>query len=176
MAETKTETSGAGAKATEVSLLDDILAETKLKPSDDAYDVELRLVNADRDDPRSISNLYVRARPPADGYTSASYAVSEAGPYADAGPIAGFNRPFRRSTDGKSSAPEKFWSNPGCEWSITDPCAADSAWTGWDQPSAFFSIDPSCPAAKRPANAGHRHRLVSVPTEPVLAAFECAQA
>ena len=46
MADTKTETSGAGAKATEVSLLDDILSETKLKPSDDAYDVAKRGVTA----------------------------------------------------------------------------------------------------------------------------------
>src|SRR6185503_16510250 len=46
MADTTTETSGAGAKATEVSLLDDILSETKLKPSDDAYDVAKRGVTA----------------------------------------------------------------------------------------------------------------------------------
>ena len=46
MADTKTDPSGAGAKATEVSLLDDILAETKLKPSDDVYDVAKRGVTA----------------------------------------------------------------------------------------------------------------------------------
>jgi HAE1 family hydrophobic/amphiphilic exporter-1 len=32
--------------------------------ADDAYDVELRLVGVDRGDPRSISQLYVRAKPP----------------------------------------------------------------------------------------------------------------
>ena len=46
MADTKTETSGAGAKATEVSLLDDILAETKMTPSDEGYDVAKRGVQA----------------------------------------------------------------------------------------------------------------------------------
>src|SRR5207248_1834830 len=84
---------------------------------------------------------------------------------------------FRRSSEGKSSsAPETFWSNPNCERSITDQCAGDSAWIGWDRLCAFSLTDPLCPVAKRPANAGHRHRLVLVPTGPVPLAFECAQA
>ncbi len=41
--------------------------------ADDAYDVELRLVNVDRDDPDTISQLYVRAQPPP-GRTSPSVA------------------------------------------------------------------------------------------------------
>src|SRR5882724_4089808 len=87
------------------------------------------------------------------------------------------HRLLRRSSEGKSSAaPEKFWSNPNCERSITDPCAGDSAWIGWDRPCAFSLRDPLYPVAKRPANAGRRHRLVLVPTEPVPPAFECAQA
>src|SRR5215470_2809713 len=91
---------------------------------------------------------------------------------------AGESKPLRRSSEGKSSsaAPEKFWSNPNCERSITDPCAGDSAWIGWDRLCAFFLTDPLCPVAKRPANADHRHRLVLVPTGPVPPAFECAQA
>src|SRR6266480_2981935 len=84
---------------------------------------------------------------------------------------------LRRSSKGKSSsAPETFWSNPNCKRSITDPCAGDSAWIGWDRLCAFSLTDRLCPVAKRPANAGHRHRLVLVPTEPVPLAFECAQA
>src|SRR5215467_7560803 len=91
--------------------------------------------------------------------------------------VGGANRPLRRSNAGKSSAPpERFWSNPNCERSITDPCAGDSAWIGWDRPCAFSLTDPLCPVAKHPANAGHHHRLVLVPTEPVQPAFECAQA
>src|ERR1044072_171396 len=86
-------------------------------------------------------------------------------------------RPLRRNSEGKSSAtPEKFWSNPDCERSITDPCAGDSAWIGWDRLCAFFLTDPLCPVAKHPANADHRHRIVLGPTEPVPLAFECAQA
>jgi HAE1 family hydrophobic/amphiphilic exporter-1 len=38
--------------------------------ADDAYDVELRLVGVDRDDPESISQLYVRAQPPAQPITN----------------------------------------------------------------------------------------------------------
>src|SRR5437763_2877785 len=96
----------------------------------------------------------------------------------DVGPMAvGARKPLRRSIEGKSSpAPETFWSNPNCERSITDPCAGDSAWIGWDQPCAFSLTDPLCLVAKHPANAGHRRRLVLVPTEPVRLAFECAQA
>jgi hypothetical protein len=94
------------------------------------------------------------------------------------GPMAaGPSRPLRRISEGKSSAaPEKFWSNPNCERSITDPCAGDSAWIGWDRPGAFSLTDPLCPVAKRPANADHHRHLVLVPTEPVPPAFECAQA
>src|SRR5438876_6773401 len=86
------------------------------------------------------------------------------------------SRPLLRSNVGKSAAPEKFWSNATDERSITDPCAGDSAWIGWDRPCAFSLRDPLCPVAKYPANAAHRHRLVLVPTEPVPPAFECAQA
>ena len=46
MAETESKTQGASTGAAEVSLLDDILAETKLKPSDDAYNVARRGVTA----------------------------------------------------------------------------------------------------------------------------------
>src|SRR5438477_2751539 len=89
----------------------------------------------------------------------------------------GPSRPLRRSSEGKSSsAPDTFWSNPNCERSITDPCAADSAWIGWDRLCAFSLTDPLCPVAKRPANAGDRYRLLLVPTEPVPLSFECAQA
>src|SRR5437773_2496419 len=90
---------------------------------------------------------------------------------------AGTNKLLRRSSEGKSSAaPEKFWSNPNCERSITDPCAGDSAWIDWDRPCAFSLTGPLCPVAKCPANADYRHRLVLVPREPVPPAFECAQA
>src|SRR5436189_1831126 len=92
------------------------------------------------------------------------------------GPIAaGLSRALRRSNEGKSSAaPEKFWSNPNCERSITDLCAGDSAWTGWDRPCAFSLTGPLCPVVKCPANAGYRHRLVLVPTEPGPPACECS--
>lgn len=46
MAETESKTQGASTGAAEISLLDDILAETKLKPSDDAYNVARRGVTA----------------------------------------------------------------------------------------------------------------------------------
>ena len=46
MADTETKPEGAAKAAAEVSLLDDILAETKLKPSDDAYNVARRGVTA----------------------------------------------------------------------------------------------------------------------------------
>src|SRR5437773_714870 len=89
----------------------------------------------------------------------------------------GPSKPLRRSSAGKSpAAPEKFWSSATGKGSIIDPCAGDSAWIGWDRPCAFFLRAPSCPAAKRPANAALRHRLALVPTEPVPPAFECAQA
>src|SRR6266436_2806415 len=90
---------------------------------------------------------------------------------------AGASRPLLLNSVGKSlAAPEEFWSNATGERSITDPCAGDSAWIGWDQPCAFFSKDPLCPAAKHPATAALHHRLVLVPTEPVLPVFGCAQA
>ncbi|MBW3597889.1 MAG: efflux RND transporter permease subunit, partial [Planctomycetes bacterium] len=47
--------------------------------ADDAYDVELRLVGVDRDDPRSISQLYVRAQPPDDGATSSAPLIAGLG-------------------------------------------------------------------------------------------------
>src|SRR5439155_17525461 len=89
---------------------------------------------------------------------------------------AGASRPLLRSSAGKSpAAPEKFWPNATGERSIIGPCAGDSAWIDWDRPCAFFLEGPSCPAAKRPVNVDLRHRLVLVPTEPVLPAFVCAQ-
>src|ERR1700745_1601817 len=86
------------------------------------------------------------------------------------------SRPLRRSNAGKSAAPEKSWSNATDERSITDPCAADSAWIGWDRPCAFSLRDPSCQAAKCLLKVNLRHRLVLDPTGPVPSAFECAQA
>src|SRR5437870_773636 len=89
----------------------------------------------------------------------------------------GPSKPLLRSSAGKSlAAPEKFWSNATGERSITDPCAGDSAWIGWDRPCAFFLTGPSCPVAKHPATADFHHRLVSVPTELAPPVFECAQA
>src|SRR5215831_15106174 len=85
---------------------------------------------------------------------------------------AGLSRPLCRSSEGKSSAaPEKFWSNPNGERSITDLCAGDSASIGWDPLCAFFLRGPSCPVAKCLASGGHHHHLVLVPTEPVPLAF-----
>src|SRR6266540_5376572 len=90
---------------------------------------------------------------------------------------AGASRPLLRSSVRKSLAvPEKFWSNATGERSITDPYAGDSAWIGWDQPCAFFLKGPLCRAAKCPANVALHHRLVLVPTEPVLPVFGCARA
>src|SRR5438477_7828454 len=85
--------------------------------------------------------------------------------------------PLLRSSAGKSlAAPEKFWSNATGERSITDLCAGDSAWIGWDRPCAFSLTGPLCPAAKYLATADLHHRLLLVPTEPALPVFECAQA
>src|SRR5437667_3492056 len=99
-------------------------------------------------------------------------------PFCAIGPMtAGLSKPLRLTSEGKSpAAPEKFWSNPSGERSITDRCAGDSAWIDWDRPCAFFLTDPLYPVAKCPENVGHRHRLVLVPTEMVPPAFECAQA
>jgi HAE1 family hydrophobic/amphiphilic exporter-1 len=54
--------------------------------ADDAYDVELRLVGVDRDDPRSISQLYVRTAPPS---SEASRGVYPSGPPASQPLISG---------------------------------------------------------------------------------------
>src|SRR4030095_12096559 len=90
---------------------------------------------------------------------------------------AGARKPLCRSSAGKSPiAPEKFWSSATGNLSITDPCAGDSAWIGWGRPCAFFLRDPSCPGARRPVNAGRRHRLAWDPTELVQPAFGYARA
>jgi len=73
------------------------------------------------------------------------------------------NRPLRRSSEGKSSAaPEKFWSIPTVNSPLlTRALAIALGW--WDRPCAFSLRDPLYPVAKRPANAGRRHRLVWSP-------------
>src|SRR5881392_3574775 len=73
---------------------------------------------------------------------------------------------FRRKIAGKSSlAPEKFGSSAKGGLSIIDRCAGGSASTGSGPPSAFFSVNLSCPAGKYRASADHLRPPASDPTE-----------
>src|SRR5438874_13697631 len=95
-------------------------------------------------------------------------------PFCAIGPMtAGLSRPLRFTSEGKSpAAPEKFWSNPSGERSITDRCAGDSAWLDWDRPFAFFLTDVFYQVAIRPERVAHRHCLVWVHSELIPRAFE----
>ena len=90
---------------------------------------------------------------------------------------AGASKPLCRSSEGKSPPRQKNSGQaPQATCPLLDPCAGDSAWIGWGRPCAFFLRDPSCPVARRPVNAGRRHRLAWDPTELVQPAFEYARA
>src|SRR5947207_14362924 len=84
---------------------------------------------------------------------------------------------LRRKIAGKSSlAPEKFGSSAKGSLSIIGRCAGGSASTGSGPPSAFFSINLLCPAAKCQASADHLRPPDSEPTERDQTAFARAPA
>src|SRR5205814_8983946 len=84
---------------------------------------------------------------------------------------------LRRKIAGKSSlAPEKFGSSVKGGLSIIGRCAGGSASTGSGPPSAFFSINLLCPAAKCQASADHLRPPASDPTERDQTAFARALA